>query len=415
MGMKALVLSGGGARGAYEAGVLHYVLTQLPPAIQDKVRFEIYTASSAGAINSCFLAAWAHDLKNQAPNLRALWETVTAKDIYRRGSSGLSRFLYDTVTGVTGNFLRRLSAFSPKADGSRHFRGLFDTAPFREYLKKKVPWPQIGLNLKKGNFWAIALAVTSNRSGRLNFFVQKDKKIKYAGAHRIREVDFGPEHAMASAAIPLLFPQVSVGKDFYSDGSLRQNTPLSPAVHMGAKRLFIITTYSRSEEVPTEIVPLKPAKAPPSAIHAVEVFLHSTFLDRIEYDLRQTERINAVIEASERTFGPGYLQRVNEVFAMEYRQTEFGERSLGKLKLLVLSPSQDIAKIACDCLGAGSSHPVQFSSFEKFLMHLFDIDPIAEPGLLSYLLFDKRFTGALTELGYEDARTRHDELVEFFV
>ena len=160
-----LVLSGGGARGAYEAGVLHYARTMLPAKIRSR-RFDVVCGASVGALNASFIAATAHDIKMQGEQLRKLWEDVREEDIYRRDSKALWDFVSRSGKGIISNILR-------KPGSGQHFNGFLDTTPFLPFLKKIMPWPHISKNIREGLIRAVSLVATNVFTGRMELFIEK--------------------------------------------------------------------------------------------------------------------------------------------------------------------------------------------------------------------------------------------------
>src|SRR3990167_5295478 len=227
----ALVLSGGGARGAYEAGIIHYIRTKLPPAISRRINFDILCGSSVGAINVCFLGANAHNLEYQGKKAFDLWNDLTQENIYKRGVGPLTKFVSRTMTGVMRNFLS-IRANDGSTDGVKKvfFRGLLDTSPLPYFLRKTIPWKQIALNIQNGSMKAMSITTTNVHTGKMELFIDKRPEIHYSGRHPAHFETLDVMHAMASAAIPIFFPAIRIRGNYYCDGGLRLNTPLSPAI-----------------------------------------------------------------------------------------------------------------------------------------------------------------------------------------
>lgn len=242
----AIVLSGGGARGAYEAGVLHYVRSALLAA--RRAPLHIICGTSVGAINASFLAATAHRPEEQGALLRALWESVQQDRIFRRDWGAVARFLLQVGVGLLGNFLR--------LDPGRHrvlrrdrFVSLFDTRPLPAYLATLIDLPRISRNLDQGRLLALALAATSVDTNETEIFLQRRPEVVYSGDFRVHDVRIGVEHILASAAIPFAFPPVRIGSTYYCDGGVRLNTPMSPAIQLGADRILTIGAHARQERL----------------------------------------------------------------------------------------------------------------------------------------------------------------------
>ncbi len=409
MGRIALVLSGGGARGAYEAGVMHYIRTGLPKPLISK-NFDIHCGTSAGAINSAALVAFAENPAQQA-DLKDIWLELKQDNVYRRDFSATTRFLTNTVAGV----FRNITTFDPLGLGNKkgpHFNAFLDTAPLWDYLKSKVPWHQIEKNIHEGSVDALAIAATNTRSGRGELFLSKKNEIQYTGDYRVHDVEFQLEHIMASAAIPLVFPTVKVGKTYYTDGSLRLFTPMSPAIQLGADRIVI--TDLRHRATPEEIknYDSQQMTKPPSFAELMGRLMNHIFLDRVQYDMDQLERINRVIEWSERVYGKNYLEKINKMLFENKIKGDVANRGLKKIRAVEISPSEFISEIFGRWFQKMSKKTFQFSPLEKLLLRVLDVDAPASVELLSYLIFAKEYIKDLIDLGYEDAKRQRHRLIE---
>ncbi len=241
-----LVLSGGGVRGAYQAGVIHYIRTQLPKEISKKIRFDILCGSSVGAINVCFLAATSHDPEYQGQMAFELWQQLKQEYIYRRGVGSMTKLATRTFSGVFKNIFFG-GRNSRNLVDKTHFRGFLDSSPFPQFLGGLIPWQQIRLNIQNGSTKALSVTGTNVHTGKMELFVERHKSICYTGRHPAHFVDIDVNHATASAAIPILFPSIRIGRHYYCDGGLRLNTPISPAIQLGADKIFVIGLHHQSE------------------------------------------------------------------------------------------------------------------------------------------------------------------------
>ncbi|MBI2068339.1 MAG: patatin-like phospholipase family protein [Deltaproteobacteria bacterium] len=400
----ALVLSGGGARGAYEAGIIHYLRTMLPPKIRNH-SFDIQCGSSVGAINSSFMASSAHDLELQGRRIHEVWSKLTPDRIYRRQTIALLDFLRKGGRGLLMNFIRR------NQTGIPHFRGFLDTSPFLPFMEQEIDWKQITRNIKAGLVQALSISATNVFTGRLELFIQKRDDVEYSGSYITHFTKIRPIHTMASAAIPIIFPTVDVDGIPYTDGGLRLNTPMSPAIQLGADSLFIIGLHHRAK--PGEKIPSIGKKGvPPSMGQVLGRVMNSIFLDRTQYDLEQLERINRIIDWSEELYGENYLEDLNQMLRRKEIRGDVADRGLKRLRVLRIRPSEIIGDIFDH---AFRKHRDQyFSNFEKFLVRFLDIDPSGGVDFLSYIAFIPEYLKKLIELGFEDARSNHKEIVEFF-
>lgn len=404
----ALVLSGGGARGAYEAGVLHYIRTQLPEPVRH-TRFDIITGSSVGAINAALFAAAAHTPDRQGFFLREVWSNIDQRRIYRRDWAAIGRLFLKFGWGAVSNFL----SFDPgkrRLPLSEYFVSVFDTSPMPVYLEQLVDLGQIGANLAQGHLSALAIAATSLTTDRTELFVQKRPEIKYNGPYQIHQTPLHINHLLASAAIPFAFPSVKVGDGYYYDGSMRLTTPISPAIQLGADRILVIGMHSETGNQPYSTDPEKK----PRAGRLLASVTEATFQDRVSFDFEQLTRINRIIEWGEKTYGPDFLKRINDTLVASNIHGDIADRGLKRIDALAIQPSRDLAQVFQDTLPGNPYLDKNFSTFERLVMRAFDIDPREGSELFSFLAFSPEYIGKLLELGYADAANRHDDLVAFF-
>jgi NTE family protein len=399
----ALVLSGGGARGAYEAGILHYLRTMLPKRARYR-RFDVHCGASVGAINTCYMVSTADDPERQGKELHQIWENLRTDNIYRRDTKALFDFLNRSSRGIVLNFLRRKGKHP-------HFLGFLDTTPFHPFIQKVIPWPMISRNIRSGLIQALSIVATNVFTGRMELFIEKNPKTVYRGDNIVHYTRIQPIHAAASAAMPLVFPTIMIDGIAYTDGGLRLNTPLSPAIHLGADAILVIGLHHRAG--PGEKIPFHGIRGQPPALGQVlGRVMNSIFLDRINNDMEQLHRINRMIEWSEKLYGKNFLRDLN---AMIRRRGSKGDvlaaRGLKKIGFLRIRPSQDIGEIFNHCYR--HERHEHLTNFEKFLIRFLDIDPTAGIDFLSYISFMPKYLKSLLELGFEDARRNHDALKDF--
>ena len=231
--------SGGGARGAYEAGIIKYLREELPASVQPQVHFDVLCGTSVGAITCCFLAASADTPAEQGTRLAEFWSELQLDRVYRVDGEDLW-----TITRKLWN-LRRGDL---RPEGWRLY-DLIHLAPLEEMVRTRIPWPRISANLAKRALGALSLSTTRVADGKTVVFVQtRDGVVPPWSRDPFTEARYavvGSEHALASAAIPMLFKSVHIGDEYFCDGSVRQNTPLSPALRLGAERVLILTLRYR--------------------------------------------------------------------------------------------------------------------------------------------------------------------------
>lgn len=400
----ALVLSGGGARGAYEAGILHYIRTMLPHKIRHR-NFDICCGSSVGAINTCYMAATAHNAAHQGDEIRVLWENLRSENIYRRDNSAFWNFVGKSGRGILRNL------FGPNRGSHLHFDGFLDTSPFLPYIEKLLPWEMISKNISHGLIKAISIVATNVFTGRMELFIEKHPEVEYTGDYIHHFTSIQPIHAKASAAIPMVFPTVQVDGIAYTDGGLRLNTPMSPAIQLGADSLLVIGLHHRAK--PGEKIPFHGVKGQPAGMGQVlGRVMNSIFLDRTQYDMEQLVRINKIIDWSEEIYGKGYLNDLNTMLRKRNIKGDIANRGLKRLQVIRIRPSEDIGELFSHCYRRGKK--VDLSLFEKFLTRFLDIDPKGGVDFLSYISFIPEYLKKLLDLGFEDARKQHTELKELF-
>ena len=373
-GDLALVLTGGGARGAYQVGVLRHLAKRLP-----HLRIPILTGVSAGAVNATHLAQHQGTFGEAVEDLARLWGSLSPEQVFH----------VDTMS-LLGNVLRwgvRLIS-GGMGSGVARTRGLVDTAPLRDFLERSLgartgePLPGIAANLRRGWLRAVALSTTSYTTGQSIIWTQgRDIETWERPKRRSVQTSLGVEHVMASSALPLLFPAVQVGPHWYGDGGVRLAAPLSPAVHLGAHKIFAIATrYERSyaeADVP-DIV----GYPPPAQV--LGVLYNAIFLDLIDQDVLRLERMNKVLRNLPKEMRGG--MRVVDI--------------------LVLRPSRDMGRIA------GEYEPRLPRTF-RFMTRGMGTRETSSPDILSLMMFQQDYLRRLIDLGEEDAAARSDEIAQF--
>ena len=404
--LTALVLSGGGARGAYEAGVIRYIRDELPARIKPHVRFEILCGSSVGAINCCYLAATSHAVESQGLGLVSMWQSLQIDRVYRLGMReifNLPRFLLGSRgRGELDDVL-----------GPGRLGGLFNTSPMEFMVHNEIKWRRLHKNLEEGFFKALAVNATHIRTGRTHVFVEREGgglPPWSTDPHvEAKAVEIGPSHALASAAIPWVFPAVSFDGDIYSDGSIKLNTPISPALRLGADRLFVVGLKSEdmgawhpSNDLSQRIDTF------PSAAYLLGKILNALLVDKTEYDLKRLRRYNDILTEGVEKFGAQYAEHLN------FLMTKARGAPYREIDTLEVRPSVDIAEIASRHLQRGSIAARAGSFVGPLLQRLGDIGVGQATDLLSYLLFDHEFASELIRLGMHDADARRQQIIEFF-
>ncbi|HET6148717.1 MAG TPA: patatin-like phospholipase family protein [Polyangia bacterium] len=396
----ALVLSGGGARGAYEAGVLRYLREDLAGDLGGQVQFDIISGTSVGGIHACFVAGTADMAARQGRMLCDRWESFVLEEMV---TFGVKDFLRAPATLLGSGKIEEFE------DGQRRLGGIVQTQQLERVVRRLIPWGRIGTNLAQGHFESLSVTATDIGSGKSVVYVQRAgggipewSKDPFV---RAQAVTIGPEHALASAALPILFPAVAVGERFFCDGGLRQNTPLSPALRLGADKVLVIGLRHKpppnDNNVPEESMPF------PGAAFLVGKILDAFLLDHIDYDLDRLRRFNALIRAVHAVGSVEHSRRFDEVVASmrgaPYRIVEE----------FMIRPSADLGEIAGRIARAGRFKGSGGGPGIQLLRRLATARGADEADLLSYILFDGLYAAEVTRLGYEDARAQHHELARF--
>ena len=383
--MLGLVLTAGGARGAYQAGVLRRI-AELASLRDRPSPFAIVTGASAGAINGAYLAARSADLRGGARELADLWARLSVRDVFRSDLPSL---------GCVGlRWLRDLSLGGLVGAGS--VSALLDTTPLYELLRDRLRLEGIGRSIDAGHLYAAAISATSYHSGRSFTFVQgRAGHPVWTRSRRVAlSTEITHEHVSASAAIPIVFPPVRIrtapgGECFFGDGALRLVAPLSPAIRLGAKRVLAIGVRCSSAAATLSDAELPAgenataALAEPPMAQICGVFLNALFLDHLDADLDHLHRMNQIAAGNQAA-------------------------SLAVVDPLVVAPSSDLALVA-----AAFAHKMPLAV--RYVMEGLGTPDAQSADLMSYLLFDSTYTRALIDIGYQDAGARIDEIEHFLL
>jgi NTE family protein len=396
-----LVLSGGGARGAYEAGVMRYLRNEMPARIKSHMRFEVICGTSVGAINCCFLATYNHSPEIQGQALVDIWESLNIEGVYRVGFRellSLPKFLFGS----------RGRGELDETIGPGRLGGFFNTSPLEQLVHNGTRWENIGINLASGDLKALAIISTHVGSGQTHVFVQRSEPGLPAWSTdpqvQAFHVDIGPNHALASAAIPWIFPSVEIGGEVYCDGGIKLNTPISPAVRLGADRLLVIGLKASQKD---KIMNPHPIDRYPSAFFLLGKILNALMLDKTEYELKRLERINAFLDVKNK-LNKDLSNSLNAIV------TPLRGAPYRPIETLVIRPSEDISKIAGRHLRQGGVAARAGGLIGPLLRRIGGGGEDQANDLLSYLLFDGEFAKDLIQLGMHDADAQRKEIIDFF-
>lgn len=369
---NALVLTGGGARAAYQVGALSAIAKFVPR--NHATPFPILCGTSAGAINSTALACYASCFQLGVKKLEWVWKNFDIAKVYHCDPF--------RVYGHIGHGM--LASF--QADyANKSSRSLLNNAPLRKLLSSLIDFKRIDKNIRQGSLSALSVTASSYSNGdSISFYQGNDDITPWARVKRSGEkCQLNTEHLMASAAIPMVFPSVKIKNQYFGDGSVHQLSPLSPAIHLGAKRLFIIGVDQPKEPIhPNENNP-----HPPTGATIAGHLLDSIFSDTMHSDLERMSRINSTLK----------------LIPEEKRKSYEG---LQHIDSFVLNPSHNFNAIA-------SEYYQELPLSIRLLLRSSGINSESESSIISYLLFDKKFCSELIKLGFEDAMNKEIQIREF--
>ena len=373
----ALVLSGGGARAAYQAGVLRYVAEAFP-----SMYFPVQTGVSAGAINTAQLSNHVGTFQDATERLEASWRMLNIEDVFQ-SETGLSI--------LWGLLWRQNASEDPNslsAADVRRTHGLLDTTPLSEFLHRRLKAPDgvldgIAVNLADGRLQAVAMITTNYATGQTVTWVQGKDFDVWERPDRVSvHTELTVDHVMASTALPLVFPAVKIGDAWYGDGGVRLSAPLAPAVHLGADRIMVVSNQyrrSQAEADRTNVIGYPPAA------QIIGIMMNAIFADTLDQDAHTLRRINRLLRDVPKRKRQG----------------------LRPVRLLQIRPSVDLGQLAYD-------YHDHLPASVRFLTSGLGSGDTRSPDWLSVLLFLPEYVDRLMDIGYHDARDRHRDLSTFF-
>jgi NTE family protein len=372
-----LVLTGGGARSAFQVGAMRAIATMLGSG---PLPFDVVTGISAGALNTVALASGADDFAATAEALARTWLSLTQERVYRTGALGLARIGTRWIIDLSAGGLIRRSGINY----------LLDPSPLRELLEREIPLGRMRRHLRAGRLRGVAVSATNYHTAAGVTFYEGDAGIQpWTRASRVGvRSRLTLEHVMASAAIPVFFPPVRLGEAFYGDGCVRMNYPMSPAVHLGADRILAVSVRHLRQPGDTlhDERGGRAGRMPVSEIAGV--LLNSVFLDSLDSDYERLQRVNRTVALVPR-------DRLNR-----------SDLDIRRIPALVLRPSQDLGRLAAD-----EYH--RFPAMLRYLLRGIGAGGGTGEDLLSYLAFEPVYIRRVMELGFADAMARRDELEAF--
>ncbi|KZN70471.1 patatin-like phospholipase family protein [Pseudoalteromonas luteoviolacea] len=364
----ALLLTGGGARAAYQVGVLKAIALSLPRSAP--LPFKIINGTSAGAINSTGLACYSSNMHLAIRKIEWIWKSFHTDMVYKSSLLGAFGHLFNNV----------MRSF--QADYINHPpASLLDNTPLRQLLAEVLDLARIDRNIHRGFLDALSVTVSSYSSGKsVAFYQAKDAKPWQRAKREGVQTHLTLDHLMASSAIPMVFPSVRVKHNYYGDGSIHQLSPLSPSIHLGASKIFIIGV-----DQPKAHTPLGYEAHFPGMSVVAGHLLDSIFSDTLQSDLERLERVNRTVS----------LLPAKEK-----------HKELKRVDTLVVNPSMNFNELALDFY---DDLPIAV----KLLLRTIGVKKHSQSSLTSYLLFEKSYTQELIKIGYEDGLARLDEIRAF--
>ena len=368
-----LVLTGGGARAAYQVGALR-ALAELFG--NGPLPFPVVCGVSAGAINGSSLAAEADDFPRAAKHLTDTWLSLTPEHVYRTDALSL--------VSIGSGWFRGLTAGGTQPP--RRYNHLLDTSPLRELLGREIPFEAIRENVARGLVRGVAISATNYETGTsVTFFDGAPEMKPWARSRRMGvKTAITLDQVMASAAIPIFFPPVQVGGSWFGDGGVRLTAPMSPALHLGADRVLVIGIRHPRTAEETVVINEAAQRDDLPLSQILGVLMNAVFLDSLEPDIERVERVTEMLDTIQRP----------------------ADSHLRPVHILLLQPSQDLAALASDQV-------MRFPRTLRFLLKGLGVSQKGGSDLLSYLAFEQQYIERLVTLGYDDTRARFEEIRGF--
>lgn len=369
------MLTGGGARAAYQVGVLRAIADLLPDHCNNP--FPVICGTSAGAINAASIAVAASDFQEGTRLMEDVWANFHVSDVYR-----------SDLAGVLNNGFRCVAALFSSKYGRNKPISLLDNSPLESLLLRRIPFRMLHHSIRSGSLHALGITAWGYTSSQSVTFYQGARSIApWRRAQRVGvPTAIGVKHLMASSAIPFFFPPAKLNREFFGDGSMRQLTPISPVLHLGAEKVLIIGVHKETEDPPKRVATTNYPSLAQIAGHA----MNSIFVDSLDVDLERLQRINQTVKMI-----PNEKLHEKNI-------------KLRPIETMMISPSVEINEIA----------QLHAQALPFLMRSLYRAVGAMSPNgstLLSYVLFEAPFCQALIELGRNDTLRQKDELLQFLL
>jgi len=365
-----LVMTGGGARAAFQVGSVRALYEILG---KKSNLFDVISGNSAGGINSTYLAANCENWDVASRNLYELWIRVKPQNVFDLRTR--------TISDLGAKWISR-TVFGGLTEGRSTVNHLLDTNPLRNLALREIDFNHIAKNIENKLLHGISLSTTNYNSGTNVIFYDGHENIKdWSRSDRFSHREkLKVDHLMASSAIPFFFPPIQIGESFYGDGCIRQTTPLSPAIHLGAQKIIAIGVRHPHHKDKMKNLAFSPFPNPTLG-QVAGVMLNAIFLDSLDADVERLQRINELI-------------------------SEGAHPELKTVPILLIRPSRDLGKMT-------SNISAELPPILRYLLKGIGVSGTEGLDLLSYLAFDQSYTKPLMELGYEDTYKMKDEILRF--
>ena len=371
---KGLILTGGGARAAYQVGVLKAIAELLPRRASNP--FPIICGTSAGALNAAVLAVNTRSFRKGVRYLDSIWKSFHANDIYRTD-----------ILGVLSNTAQWLAGLLLSAVGINKLKhtSLLDNSPLKELLEAIMPCEKIQEGIDSGNLHALSITASGYGSGESVTFYQGSEEITpWQGTQRIGvKTKIENRHLLASSALPFFFKPIQINREYFGDGSMRQIAPISSAIQLGSTSIMVIGVNTAADEKPQD---RKNIGAYPTLARIAGHALDSLFHDSMEVDLERVKKINELVNL---------MQEETRI-----------RTNLRQVDVLVITPSQSLEDIA-------ELYVKELPWTIRLLFRLIGATNQGGSALVSYLLSEGKYSRKLIELGYRDAMNRGEEIKQF--
>jgi len=366
-----LILTGGGARAAYQVGVLRAIASLMPRDTRNP--FPIICGTSAGAINAVGLASQAHDFRLAVARMLMIWRNLGVRDVYRAGPVQMLRTLLRWIASLINSRWARQGSIS-----------LLDNSPLARLLSRHVDFGGIGRSIDCGALDAVCVTASAFAvEHSLSFYEGHEGCVPWRRARRMGvPTQLNVDHVMASSAIPFVFAPVKLEQGYCGDGSMQQLAPFSPALHLGATRILAISV-ARTRQSPEHHIP---GSTPPTLAQIAGFLLNCVFIDSMETDLERLHRVNRTVSALPQSPASG--------------------EALRPVETLVLAPSRPLEPLAV-------RHARRLPASVRFLLRCLGGTRRSGATLLTYLLFERPYCRELIDLGFRDTLARRDELLQF--